>query len=249
MAIDPAQVAALPPAPPRLGAILSQPGASDAAPGAPMPAAGGMQTPMPAAGAPPPGLVPLPEPAPPPQPPATIQPGAKIAQRPAPENISNPFERTASMIVTTAEDWAQGLAKNLGEHPSDYEAAPNETVHEMIHFSPYGTDAPSAFWRIHDELLATATAANDPDPYAVAERGAMDEVYPYRSKIALLDVLNPEQRVKRAEELMRISQRQVEQGNPHTALPSIVGPMGLPESQSADASTSSEAPKSAQGGY
>ena len=69
--------------------------------------------------------------------------------------------------------------------------------------------------------------ANDPDPYAAAERGALDEVYPYRAKLALLDHLAPEQRVSRADELMRHSSVQHKQGNTPERMPFLTGPAGL----------------------
>lgn len=132
------------------------------------------------------------------------------------------------MIVDTAQDWAEKLAANLGEHPTDQVPVPSETIHEMFNFSPYGTDAPAKFWQMHEELLQAAIHANDPDPYAVAERGALDEVYPHRSGMALLDTLGPEQRVARAEQLLKISHGEIAKGNPPDSIPSIVGPAGRP---------------------
>jgi hypothetical protein len=148
--------------------------------------------------------------------------------RPQAKDITNPFERQATMIVDQAQDYAKRMAANLGEHPSDTVETDSATTHEMFNFSPYGTAAPQHFWQIHEELLQTAMRANDPDPYAVAERGALDEVYPYRAKLGLLDSLGPEQRVTRAEQLLKISHGEIAKGNPPDALPSIVGPSGLP---------------------
>lgn len=178
----------------------------------------------------PPAAPPIIPPAPPQPPPATVAPDGTLAHRPPADKITNPFERTATMILDTAEAWAERLADNLGEHPADHAPVDNATVHEMFHFSPYGLDAPMRFWALHDQLLQTAMAANDPDPAAVAERGALEEVYPYRAQLALLDSLGPAQRVARAQELLDISHRQIAKGNPHTALPTIVGPAGLPPS-------------------
>src|SRR5205807_6362911 len=110
-----------------------------------------------------------------------------LKERQPPEKITNPFERQAAMIVQTAEVWAQKLADNLGEHPADYTEAPPQTVQEMFHFSPYGTDAPREYWRQYDELLQLAMQNHDPEPYTVAERGALKAVYPYRAELALLD--------------------------------------------------------------
>jgi hypothetical protein len=167
-----------------------------------------------------PGALPLP---------ATVNPDGKIKDRPEAKDLTNPFDRQATLIVDTAQDWAERLAQNLGEHPSDTVATPSSTVAEMFNFSPYGTDAPAQFWREHDQLLQMAIASNDPDPYAVAERGALASVYPYRAQLALLDSLGPEQRVQRAEQLLAVHHNEIARGNPPDALPSIVGPAGLPE--------------------
>lgn len=190
------------------------------APPAPMPAVMGAP-----AQAPPPPRDPN---GPPTRLPPTLRPGAKIAQRPPSDQIKNPFERTAAMIDDAARDYAKRLSEHLSEAAADSVEADPQTVHEMMQFSPYGSDAPSAFWQMHDRLLEEATKAGDPDPYAAAERGALDEVYPYRAKIALLDVLGPEERVERAELLMRMSHGQIAKGQPTEALPFITGPAGLP---------------------
>lgn len=184
-------------------------------------------SPLPLPGATAPAAPPKPKPLPP-----TVQPGDKLRQIEAPEKISNPFERQAALLIQRAEDDARRLAESLSQRPSGAVEVNNETLHEMFHFSPFGTDAPSAFWREYDQLLATAQANGDPEPYAVAERGALDEVYPYRSRLALLDVLAPEERVKRAEYLTQISGRQTEKGNTPETMPSLVSPAGLPEVRS-----------------
>ncbi len=132
------------------------------------------------------------------------------------------------MIVDTAQDWATRLAANLGEHPSDQVPASSDVIHEMFNFSPYGMDAPKQFWDTHEQLLQAALHANDPDPYAVAERGALDQVYPYRAQMALLDTLGPEERVARAEQLLKMSHGEIAKGTPPDALPSIVGPAARP---------------------
>lgn len=201
----------------------------------PAPLAGGpVAAPLPAAAPVLPPAPPRPPTPPPPAvpPPALLKPDGKLQERLPPEKIQNRFERQAAMIIQTAEDWAQKLAENLGDHPADYQQADPTTVHEMFHFSPYGMDAPAQFWKQYDELLQMATQAKDPDPYAVAERGALDAVYPYRSKIALLDALGPEQRVKRAEELLAIAHRQTAKGETPDSMAHIVGPAALPPAQS-----------------
>jgi hypothetical protein len=174
-------------------------------------------------------------------PPPTITPDAKIKQRPPSHEIKNPFERTASMIVEAAEDYAKRLAANLSEQAADTVEADPHVVNEMMQFSPFGTDAPRAFWATHDRLLQEAANNGDPDPYAVAERGALDEVYPYRARLALLDVLDPEDRVKRAEELMRVIDRQIARGDVPEAMPTITGPAGLPAQADEEESSSPRA--------
>ena len=151
-----------------------------------------------------------------------------LKERPPADQIKNPFERTAAMIVEGASSLARGMADHLSEAAADSDTVDDSTVNQMWHFSPYGTDAPMQFWQMHDKILEQAIAANDPDPYAAAERGALDEVYPYRAKIALLDHLEPEARVKRAEELARISERQQGKGETPDSMPHLVGPRGLP---------------------
>lgn len=171
----------------------------------------------------------LPDPTEPPVPkPPTITEKSVIAQRLPAEKIKNPFERTAAMIVDAAEDYARRLAEHLSEQAADTMEADPQTVHEMMNFSKYGTDAPRVFWDTHDRILEEAVRAGDPDPYAAAERGALDEVYPYRAQIALLDVLGPEERVKRADELSRLMHQHIARGNPPEALPFLTGPAGLP---------------------
>jgi hypothetical protein len=157
-----------------------------------------------------------------------IRPDAKLQERTDAQNTSNTFERAATFIIDGAEEYARRLSAALNEQPSDSVDGDPQTVHEMLHFSKYGTDAPSVFWKTHDAILQQAIAANDPDPYAAAERGALDEVYPYRAKLALLDVLGPDEKVDRANELMRISQRQDEKGHTPDRMPFLVGPAGLP---------------------
>src|SRR5207302_5460297 len=155
---------------------------------APDPSAAGLNgaTPAPAANSPgqgslPPGTppaVPPPMPQPPgtPQvpPPPTITKQSTIATRQASDQIKNPFERTASMLVDASEDYARRLAGNLSEQPADSVEADHQTVHNMMWFSPYGSDAPRVFWQMHDALLQEAVKARDEDPYAAAERGAHD---------------------------------------------------------------------------
>ena len=170
------------------------------------------------------------EPALPPKtpPPPIAAPGAKIREQPPSEKITNPFERQASMILDAAEGQAQRLSENLGEAPAGHEPVDSGTVQEMWHFSPFGVDAPREFWRQHDELLNLAVQNGDKDPYAVAEQGALKAVYPYRSELALLDTLGPEQKVQRANQLAQMTQREAQKGHPPDALRTIVGPYGLP---------------------
>src|SRR6266516_5260970 len=166
-------------------------------------------------------------------PPPTITKQSTIATRQASDQIKNPFERTASMLVDASEDYARRLAGNLSEQPADSVEADHQTVHEMMHFSPYGSDAPRVFWQMHDQILQQATQAGDPDPYAAAERGALDATYPYRAKLGLLDVLGPDEKVQRAEMLMRMSHQQIAKGQTPEAMPFNTGPKGLPKDQTA----------------
>lgn len=167
--------------------------------------------------------------------PAPIAPDAKLSERQPPEQIKNPFERTAAMVVSSAEDYAKRLAGSLSEQPADTMPADSTTVHEMMNFSRYGQAAPEMFWQVHDQILQEAVAAGDPNPYAAAERGALDEVYPYRAQLALLDILGPQERVDRAETLMRINHAHIAKGNPPEALPFVTGPAGLPHGGPASA--------------
>lgn len=176
----------------------------------------------------------VPPPAPPlpgePQapPPPVISDASNIRKRPDSADIKNPFERTASLLVDASQDYARRLAASLSEQPADTVAADPSTVHEMMNFSPYGTDAPRMFWQIHDQILQEAVQAGDPDPYAAAERGALDAAYPYRAKLALLDVLGPDEKVARAEMLMQMVHQQMAKGQTPESLPHVVGPAGLP---------------------
>lgn len=171
-----------------------------------------------------------PEKAPPPlpQPPPTIGPDSHLATRQPSEEIENPFERQASMILDAAETQAARLAENMGQTPVDHKPIDEATIHEMFHFSPYGTDAPREFWRQHDQLMQEAIQHGDADPYAVAEQGALQAVYPYRYQLGGMDTLGPQQRVERAAEIEGIVNREVAKGNTPDAMPSIVGPRGLP---------------------
>jgi len=180
--------------------------------------------PAPQQGAPPPKPTP-------PLPPTTITDQSVIKQRQPSDKIENPFERQASMIVDSATIQAAALAQNMGDMPTNHDTVPEDTTHEMWHFSPYGMDAPTEFWRQHDELVRLAMQNGDKDPYAVAEQGAMQAVYPYRYQLAMMDSLNPEQRVARAKQLLSITNRQVAKGNTPDAMPTIVGPRGLPSPQ------------------
>jgi len=189
----------------------------DVAPGAP-----------PQTGPAPPILPPAPPDAATQPPSPTVPPDAKLVDAPDMTKSSNPFERQAALIVQQANDQAARLAANIGEHPTGTNPADPSVIQEMWHFSPFGQAAPQEFWRQHDQLLQLAMQHNDPDPYAVAERGALESTYPYRSKIALLDQLNPEQAVARAEQLLAISHRETAKGNTPDALPSTTGPAGLP---------------------
>jgi hypothetical protein len=207
---------------------LQQPGIPSLAPGGGLPSAE------------PPGLgtgaiavPPRPDPTQPQPPPVrrppTITKDSKLEEREESTAIRNPFERTASMIVDAADDYASRMSKALNERAADTKLVDEKTVHEMMHFSKYGIDAPRAFWDTHDRILEEAIRNNDPDPYAVAERGALDEVYPYRAKLALLDNLAPEQRVQRADELMKTSEKQVAKGETVESMPFLTGPAGLPK--------------------
>jgi hypothetical protein len=188
-----------------------------------------------------PPTIPTPVPQPPgtPQvpPPPTITKQSTIAARQPADKIKNPFERVATMLVDASEQYAKRLAGNLSEQPADSVEADAQTVHEMMHFSPYGVDAPRVFWQMHDQILQEAAKSGDPDPYAAAERGALDAVYPSRAKLALLDVLGPEEKVKRAEMLMDMSHRQIAKGHTPESMPFNVGPKGLPHDQASMPST------------
>lgn len=180
------------------------------------------------------GAPPQPIPPPPPldqppiQKPRTVEAGSKLKARPPADEIKNPFERTAAMIVEGADTYARGMSEHLSEAAADSDAVDDQTINQMFHFSPYGTDAPRTFWAMHDKILEEATRAGDPDPYAAAERGALDDVYPYRAKIALLDHLEPQARVDRAERLRAITERQQGKGETPDSMPDLVGPRGLP---------------------
>jgi hypothetical protein len=166
--------------------------------------------------------------------PTTIQPNSVLAKRPPPEEIKNPFERTAAMVVQGAEDYAKRLAGSLSEQAADTMPADGSTVNEMWHFSKYGQAAPETFWQVHDQILQQAIQADDPNPYAAAERGALDEVYPYRAQLALLDVLGPEERVARAEHLAGIVHNQIAKGQVPEAMPHVTGPAALPPPHESD---------------
>lgn len=157
--------------------------------------------------------------------------GARIKEFQPSEKIVNPFERQASMILDAANGQAKRLSDNLGDAPAGYEAASSETVHEMFHFSPFGVDAPREFWRQHAELLNLAVQNGDPDPYAVAEQGALKAVYPYRAELAQLDSLGPQEKVTRANDLAKMTSREAAKGNPPDSLRTIVSPHGLPSGQ------------------
>ena len=64
--------------------------------------------------------------------------GAKLHTRQPSQDIKNPFERTASLLVETAEDYAKGLASNLSEQAADTVEIDPAKVNEMMQFSPYG---------------------------------------------------------------------------------------------------------------
>jgi hypothetical protein len=157
----------------------------------------------------------------------TLGPNSLLHERQPADKIKNVFERQATLIIDGAEKAAKQLADGLNEQPADYRELDPQTAHEMLHFSPYGIDAPHAFWSLHDKLLEEAIAAGDEDPHAAAERGALDEVYPKRAELALLDVLGPEEKVQRADELMRMSQRQTQKGHTPDRMPFLVSPSGL----------------------
>lgn len=169
-----------------------------------------------------------PAPEPPKRAPSVVTRDSVIRQPRRSEEISNPFERQASMILDSAEGQAQRLSENLGEAPAGSDPVSNETVHEMWHFSPFGQDAPREFWRQHDQMLTEAINNGDPDPYAVAEHTALQAVYPYRAELAQMDHLSPEQKVKRANELRAQTEREVQKGNTPDSMPTLVGPKGLP---------------------
>jgi hypothetical protein len=160
--------------------------------------------------------------------PRTIGPDSVLKERPRADTIKNPFERTAALIVEGADSLARGMSQNMSEAAADSDTVDDSTLNEMFHFSPYGTDAAHVFWQMHDDILNQAIEAKDPDPYAAAERGALDEVYPYRAKIALLDNLEPTARVQRAERLRDISERQQGKGNTPDSMPTLVTPHALP---------------------
>ena len=191
------------------------------------------------------GLPPEPKPIPPPRPGKD----AKLAHRQKPEDIKNPFERTASLLVETAEDYAKALAGNLSEQAADTVEVSPQKVNEMMQFSPYGVDAANRFWAVHDRLLQEAANNSDPDPYAVAERGALDEVYPYRARLAMLDILAPEQRVSRANELMRTASHRSDDGEGPETMPFMVGPRGMPTVEQPAPAAPPPAPPAAPGGY
>jgi hypothetical protein len=235
---DPPNQSTLPPP----GAAAPLPAAAPPpAPGIPSLAPGPAAPPPPDLGAPPqpiPGPSPLDQPTPP-RPPM-IKPDAKLAKRDEAKDVQNPFERTATMIVEGAESQAKRMSEHLSEQAADSKKVDDKTINEMMHFSPYGTDAPRAFWSMHDKILEEATAAGDPDPYAAAERGALDEVYPYRAKLGLLDHLDPEGRVKRAETLRDISERQQGKGETPDSMSSLVRPRARPEYANGQQSTTVE---------
>jgi hypothetical protein len=168
--------------------------------------------------------------APPDPPPPVITKASNIPQRKASADIKNPIERTASLLVDAIGDHAARLAGNLNEPLDQVEPDP-QVVHEMMQYSPYGEDAARMYWQVHDQTLAQAAAEGKPDPYAAAERAALDQVYPYRARLGLIDVLEPEQKVARAQQLMDISHRQIAKGQTPETIPHVTGPAALPPAQ------------------
>ena len=80
--------------------------------------------------------------------PPKIEKDSQLAEVAAPEDIKNPFERTARMIVDAADDYAKRMSEGLSEQAADRRRPVDpSTINEMMHFSRYGTDAPTVFWQ------------------------------------------------------------------------------------------------------
>ncbi len=123
------------------------------------------------------------------------------------DTAKNAFERRAWAFVEAADSIAKRVADQLDEPPANTRPLTAEQVRELWGYSPH-PDPDAEFWRQHDQLLAEAQAAGDPDPHAVAEHGAMEEVYPMRLKLAEVGVSTIERQVRLADRLARLAGQQ-----------------------------------------
>lgn len=141
------------------------------------------------------------------------------------DKIGNSLEKRAHLIVDALEDQAQRIVNSMDEPPPGTEEPDAETVRAMWTFSPYGTQAATVFWTLHDLALEKLLADIPPElqgdekmkairaAYQTAEATTLGRVFPHRAALILLGITTPERSIHLAEK----AQRLVDQEDKRTA--------------------------------
>jgi hypothetical protein len=129
-------------------------------------------------------------------------------------NTSNRLEKRALLYNQMADERATRVAAAWNEQPAESVNPTPQQVHAMWNFSP--SQNPQAdFWAIHDQTLQQAVAQLGPNPksedvqaaYQQAELTALQQVYPWRLKVAPVMGLEPDMAVQKAHQVFGIVQR------------------------------------------
>lgn len=142
--------------------------------------------------------------------------------------IRNTIERRAHLVVDMIEDRAEHIVAAMDEPAPGTEEPDAETVRAMWTFSPYGAQAATVFWTLHDLSLEKLLKDIEAQPalqgedrlkairaaYQTAEATTLGRVYPHRAALILLGITTPERSIQLAEKAQRlVDQEDKRQGN------------------------------------
>jgi hypothetical protein len=138
----------------------------------------------------------LPEPTPPTNPDTDP---SHIREPRDPEDIKNLFERRGALLALGVEEQGKRLAEAMSQPPTNAVKLTPSQFTDLWRFSPVGDEASAntAFWQIHDQILAQTGNA------AQAEDQAMQKVFPYRSELVGRGTAGIEKQVQTANDLRR----------------------------------------------
>jgi hypothetical protein len=125
-------------------------------------------------------------------------PDEKMPREPKLDDLKNLFDRRGLLLAQGVEEQGKRVAEAMQQPPTNSVKLTPGQIRDYWRFSPNGMDDAAnndKFWEIHDQVLAQT---GDP---ALAEKQAMQQVFPYRGTLAQLGIASAERQVEMAEHL------------------------------------------------